>query len=224
LQEAILANTSDIQRMIRTLLVFLVTLPLVALAACGSDSSTEPTTPEPPQAPPDTIQLTIAGVVGTRAFPAGNTEQGGDGDPVDGVACDNSAANYHIHAHVSLFVNGKQIAIPEAIGVKDPQIFSNFVVAASCWYWVHTHDATGVIHVEPPTQIGTSLGQLFDIWGQPLSRTEVAGYQGPVTVSVDGKTYTGDPRAIIFEAHQLITLQVGTPLVTPPVYLFPPNY
>ncbi|HEY9516834.1 MAG TPA: hypothetical protein VIQ74_14245 [Gemmatimonadaceae bacterium] len=210
--------------MMRRLVALPITLALAALAACGSDNSTQPTPPEPPPAPPDTIQLTIASVVGTRAFPAGNTERGGDGATIDGIACDDGASDYHIHAHVSLFVKGEQIAIPEAIGVKDPQTVNNFVVAGRCWYWIHTHDATGIIHVEPPTQIETSLGQLFDIWGQPLSKTEVAGYQGPVTVSVDGESYTGDPRAITFESHRQITLQVGTPLVTPPVYIFPPTY
>jgi hypothetical protein len=43
-------------------------------------------------------------------------------------------------------------------------------------------------------------------------------------VLVDGEKYTGDPRAIVFESHKQITLEVGTPLVTPDFYLFPPDY
>lgn len=196
-------------------------IAVALLAACGGDNSTEP---PPPPPPPDTVQLAIGGVLGTPTFPDGDTDQGGQGDPVDGIACDNSTPNYHIHVHVSLYVNGEQIAIPPAIGVKDAQITSGFVVAGSCWYWLHTHDASGIIHVEPPSAIQTTLGQLFDIWGQPLSTTGVAGYTGALTVLVDGATYSGDPRTIALEAHKQIALEIGTPVVTPPVYLFPEGY
>jgi hypothetical protein len=89
---------------------------------------------------------------------------------------------------------------------------------------VHTHDATGIIHVEPPTSVEVTLGELFDLWGQPLSSTGVAGYNGNVTVFVDGKKYTDDPRDILFEAHQQIAIEVGTPLVTPDFYIFPQDY
>ena len=204
----------------RDLVAIVLTLAVAVVSACGSDNSTEP----PPAPAPDTVQLQIASVVGTPVFPEGNTGAGGQGDPVGGIGCDNSTPNYHIHSHLSLYVNGEQIAIPPAIGAQDPQIISGFAVAASCWYWLHTHDASGIIHVEPPTEIQTTLGELFDIWGEPLSTTGVAGYEGAVTVMVDGVEYTGDPRAITFEAHKQIALMVGTPLVTPPFYIFPADY
>ena len=64
---------------------------------------------------------------------------------------------------------------------------------------------------------------LFDIWGQPLDRTIVAGINGPVTAYVNGAQYDGDLRAIPLTAHQQITLEVGTPIVPPPNYVFPPG-
>jgi len=210
----------------------------VALAwACGSDhkGTTDPP-PAPPSdtvdtasSPPDTVQLQIAGTIGKPTFPDGNTAQGGQGDPVDGIGCGAMAGDtYHIHVHLSLYVNGEQLAIPKAIGVVKPTIANGFVIGADanggCFYWVHTHDATGIIHVEPPAEVEVRLGQLFDLWGQPLSSTGVAGFDGGVTVFVDGKKYTGDPRDIVFEAHKQIALEVGTPLVTPDFYLFPPDY
>jgi hypothetical protein len=78
--------------------------------------------------------------------------------------------------------------------------------------------------VEPPSAIQMTLGQLFDIWGQPLSTTGVAGYTGSLTVLVDGAGYSGDPRTITLDAHKQIALEIGTPVVTPPVYLFPEGY
>jgi hypothetical protein len=206
---------------------------LVVASACGSDhkGTTEPPNPPPDTGdtmlpPADTVTLQLAGTVGKPTFPDGNTDQGGNGNTVDGIACDQGmeTPDYHIHVHVSLYVNGEQLAIPKAIGVKDAVASNGFVIAGGCFYWVHTHDATGIIHVEPPTHIDVNLGALFDIWGQPLSKTGVAGYDGDVTVFVDGEKYTGDPREIVFEAHKQIALEVGTPVVTPDFYIFPQDY
>jgi hypothetical protein len=30
---------------------------------------------------------------------------------------------------------------------------------------LHTHDATGIIHVESPTRRSFNLGDFFDVWG-----------------------------------------------------------
>ena len=52
---------------------------------------------------------------------------------------------------------------------------------------------------------------LFDIWGQPLQREDVAGIVGPVTAYVNGTKYDGDLRAIPLGAHQQIVLRSATP-------------
>ena len=215
----------------RHLVAAALVLAVFLSSACGSDKNmTEPPPPPPDSGdtllPADTVELLIAGTIGKSTFPDGNTAQGGQGDPVDGIECGvgMEEPSYHIHVHLSLYVNGEQLAIPKAIGVMDPQLAGDFVISGSCFYWVHTHDATGIIHVEPPTQIEVTLGEFFDLWGEPLSSTGVAGYNGAVTVFVDGEKYTGDPRDIVFEAHKQIALEVGTPVVTPDFYIFPDPY
>jgi hypothetical protein len=69
-----------------------------------------------------------------------------------------------------------------------------------------------------------NLGELFAIWGQPLSSSNVAGFTGTVTAFVDSTQYTGDLSAIDFQERQQITLIVGTVPDTIPVYAFPPDY
>jgi hypothetical protein len=101
------------------------------------------------------------------------------------------------------------------------QVQSGFVVGGRCFYWLHTHDATGIIHIESPVQKTFTLGDFFAIWGEPLSRTDVAGKRGPVTVYVDGRLSGGDPAAIPLTEHREITLEIGAPLVKPPRYTFP---
>src|SRR6185437_2852232 len=97
-----------------------------------------------------------------------------------------------------------------------------------CLYWIHAHDGSGIIHVEAP-ELGPpgggpyTLGMFFDVWGQALTGSGVAGFKGPVTDYVNGAKYNGDLRVTPLRSHQEITLEVGTPLVPPPLYSWPPN-
>jgi hypothetical protein len=179
-------------------------------------------TPSPgPSASSKPIKLADGGSIGAPHFKDGNSPAGGHGDPVDGIKClGMEGQGLHIHSHVALFVNGKQYAIPKLLGATP-------TAAGGCLYWIHTHDATGIIHVESPQIVAPegdgeyTLGMLFDIWGYPLTRNGVAGFTGPVTAYVNGAQYDGDLRAIPLVSHQQIVLEVGTPLVPPPNYEFP---
>jgi hypothetical protein len=150
-----------------------------------------------------------------------DTPKGGQGQDVDGVTCGAEYSTLHVHPHLAIFYKGTQVQVPALIGAapKGPQ---------ECLYWIHTHDASGIIHVEapqlaPPGGSGYTLGLLFAIWGQPLERNNVAGLTGPVTAYINGVKYDGDLDVIPLVAHQQITLEVGTPLKAPPNYEFPPN-
>lgn len=181
-----------------------------ALAACSSSHSAEAT--PGPSAAPAGIQLYDGSVLGAAAFPDGDTPRGGQGAPVNGIACNTmEGAVLHIHAHVALFVNGKQLAIPRNIGI-----------VGKCLYWVHTHDAEGIIHMESPKYRSFTLGDVFRIWGQPLSEKQVATYKGPAAFFVNGVRYNGNPNAILLTTHQQIVIEVGRH-VPPPNYIFPPG-
>ena len=91
----------------------------------------------------------------------------------------------------------------------------------NCWSWLSTRYADGLIHVESPTARSFVLGELFDIWGQPLGRDRVGPARGKVTAIVDRRVWTGDPRRIPLYAHTQIQLEVGTPLVAPQTIQFP---
>jgi hypothetical protein len=182
-------------------------------------------TPTPgPNASAKPIQLTDGETVGAKKWTAKfpDTRQGGHGQTVDGVGC--GAQEYsamHVHSHVAIFDNGKQIAIPQFIG------FAPSPGAGGCLYWIHTHDSSGIIHIEapqlnPPQGGPYTLGMLFDIWGQPLQADDVAGITGTVTAYVNGMKWNDDPRTIPLGAHQQIVLEIGSPM-PPPNYAFPPN-
>jgi hypothetical protein len=155
------------------------------------------------------------------------TEGQAQGQPVDAISCDTSEqVVYHIHAHLAVYTNGKARIIPEGIGIVPPtQVVQTsagpFVAAGKCFYWLHSHTADGIIHVESPSQRVYTLGNYFDIWNQPLSTTQVGPAHGQVTAFVDGQPFTGDPRSIPLNAHSVIQLDVGSASPGPQSFTFP---
>jgi hypothetical protein len=162
----------------------------------------------------------------TAPFVLGTTQGEAVGATVDGIQCQTQEqVIFHIHAHLAVFVSGRPGVIPEGIGIAPPRSEEQsasgpFVVAGSCFYWLHSHTDDGVIHIESPLQRTYTLGDYFDIWHQPLSATEVGRASGPVTAYVNGHLFAGDPRTIPLNAHAVIQLDVGTK-VAPLPYTFP---
>jgi hypothetical protein len=215
-----------------SLVIAACAIAIVTAAGCSglpSGSSVAPV-PQPsptvqPTATPAPIQLVLGTTVGTDAFPEGDAATGGQGQQVDGIGCRGALDNqFHHHVHLSLFVNGEQVALPRGTGMEKPGK-NNFIYHATCFYWLHTHDETGIIHIEPPNGDAFTLKQYFDIWGQPLSTTGFAGYTGTVSVYIDGALQAGmDPNAVTFTPFEQITLVIGTPPSWIPVYVFPAGY
>jgi hypothetical protein len=135
------------------------------------------------------------------------------GQRIDGISCQPSeAVLFHIHAHLTIFAGGAPRRVPAGIGIGG---------GSSCFMWLHTHAADGIIHTESPVERVYTLGDFFDVWGAPLDRHRVGDARGPVTAFVDGRVYTGDPRRIPLLAHAQIQLDVGRPVVAPERITFP---
>jgi hypothetical protein len=129
----------------------------------------------------------------------------------------------HVHQHLDLYVNGTKQVVPAEIGIiTSPQVvFSP----------LHTHDTSGIVHVESPTIRSFTLGEFFEVWGVRFTPTCIGGYctQGDRTlgVYVDGQLATGDPTTLELFAHEEIVVTYGTkaelPEPIPPSYTFPPG-
>lgn len=153
--------------------------------------------------------------IGSTILPPGDSRFGGHGEAIVGIRCDTmEQAAFHIHAHLAIFLHGRQIAVPAYVG-----IVSNG--EPPCIYWLHTHDAAGIIHIEAPALRAFTLRDFFAVWGQPLSAHRVGPYSGRVRAYVGSLHYRSDPRSISLTAHEEITLEVGRPYVSPPKYTFP---
>src|ERR1044071_10295818 len=74
---------------------------------------------------------------------------------IDGIKCDKTEHfNFHYHAHLSIFVNGSSYLVPGGIGIEP----------SDCIYWLHTHDDSGIIHIESPQNDTFNLGQFLKVW------------------------------------------------------------
>ena len=130
--------------------------------------------------------------------------------PVDGISCDSGEhPDVHIHANLTIYIDGKQTALPAGIGIAPDN---------SCIYWLHTHNTDGMIHIEAPAGSSFTLNNFLDIWsghfsqlGYPSELNQTAGWQ----VYMDGKPFTGDFHTIPLHAHTVITLAYHSPGVHP---------
>jgi hypothetical protein len=160
------------------------------------------------------------------AAPLTGTSTKATGQKVDGIGCDTSEQTlFHIHAHLTIFVNGSPRQVPAGIGIPGAKAQNTpqgpFIGSGNCFYWLHTHAADGIVHIESPVQRTYTLGNFFDEWGQPLGPGQVGPDKGHVTAIYNGHLYEGNPRDIPLTKHAQIQLEVGTPLVAPETITFP---
>jgi len=110
----------------------------------------------------------------------------------------------HIHQHLDIFVNGKKEPVPQGIGIFDGQFLTE----------LHTHDASGIMHVESPAKRSFDLAQFMGTWGVRFTPDCIGGYCKELTpwhLYVNGKLYSGDPRTLKLARHQELAIVIGTP-------------
>jgi hypothetical protein len=167
--------------------------------------------------------LLLVGMVVVIYFYA-KTPTGSTTDPtINGIPCQtNEQLAVHYHAHLSIMVGGNETTLPAGVGIDQ---------TTQCLYWLHTHATDGIIHIEAPKSSAArkfTLGDVFDIWGKPLSSTQVGAAKltkdQKLVMYVDGKPYTSNPRSIVLASHTQVVLEITPPAVTPPPsFTFPSN-
>ncbi|HZV73101.1 MAG TPA: hypothetical protein VFF79_05230 [Conexibacter sp.] len=127
-------------------------------------------------------------------------------------------------AHVELFAAGRVVPIPPGIGVAPPLVRRGaYVSGGRCSYPIRTTEPTGLLELD--SDVHLSLGDLFAIWGQPLSRTRLAAFRttarAPVRAYLDGRRWRRDPRTMPLSAGAVVVLEVGRYLPPHARYSFP---
>ena len=129
---------------------------------------------------------------------------------IDDISCDiMEHLDMHIHAHLNIFIHGRIQTVPSDIGIIDNE----------CIYWMHTHDDTGIIHIESPEKRNFTLGEFFDIWNQNFSSSQIfdntvdGSGNSTLNVYVNGSKISAgsDYGQIPINAHDEIAIVFGKP-------------
>ncbi|HEV7585994.1 MAG TPA: hypothetical protein VGO14_09470 [Solirubrobacteraceae bacterium] len=110
---------------------------------------------------------------------------------------------FHIHARLQIYVNGLLSPLPANIGL-DPETH----VESS----MHTHDGTGIIHMEAPHPYKYTLGDFFSVWGVKLGPAQVGGLTGyggeHLHFYLNGKPLT-NPAALVLHKRDNVVIGYG---------------
>jgi hypothetical protein len=150
-----------------------------------------------------------------------------------GVPCDSlEHTQVHYHAALQITYLGNQVHLPANLGIVTDSLGNT-----SCFYWLHVHAANqDTIHIESPATQTFTLGQFFAVWNAwnklnngpsiSLDAKHVATFTLTPGESLlvyidkqDGKgpqPFTGDPSTIVLASHEVITVEITPPAVTPP--------
>jgi hypothetical protein len=192
-------------------LVILVVLVLASGGVAWSSSR-----PHPVVLGPEGVAIVNA----PDLAPASTSLTGGS---VDAITCRNvntATVKYHIHVHLAIYVSGHEQRVPAGVGITSPAIVQHLATgtfidagASDCLYWLHTHVADGIIHVEAPSRQAFTLGEFFDVWHQPLTAQQVGPAKGALVVYLNGRRWTQNPRLIPLLAQEQIQIDVGSPAI-----------
>jgi len=93
------------------------------------------------------------------------------------------ATKFHIHPQVAILINGERQTIPSNVGIT-----------STCMNPLHTHDATGTIHVESPVKLDFTLADFFAVWGKTFNQDQILDSKADdtheITMTVNGKPST----------------------------------
>jgi hypothetical protein len=144
--------------------------------------------------------------------------------PVDGLRCGTRQAVDTL-AHVELFAANHVVVVPAGIGVAPPvRLRDGRIVGQRCSYPLRTLEPTGLLLMGRAHRY--TLGELFDLWGQQLSGSVMAGFSAGkhdrVAVFIDGVPWTGSPGQAPLGPGSQITVELGPHVPPHAGYLFPP--
>jgi hypothetical protein len=144
---------------------------------------------------------------GARYHPSAQNAALAAGAPVGGMLCRSGGRTFAVH--VELFAHRKVIVVPPGIGRS----------ARGCTYPVSTSEPTGVLHVDASAP--RTLGDLFRVWGRPLSSSRLLSFRGRVRVYVGGRRVLREPGSIALTKHLQVVVEVGAYVAPHARYLFP---
>ena len=183
---------------------------LAGATACGAPAQTAPASATP--------SATTAAAAAWELDPAAGAQRI-KAAGLDILTAEGTAAHYH--AHLDVLVDGKAVTVPAEIGFSFGADGQPNGISA-----LHTHDTSGVIHIEAPTAgLKYTLGQVLSEWGV-LDGKDATGAPhsgtGGWTAYVNGTKQNAPISGVVLQAHDEVVLSYGAaPSPVPSSYAFP---
>jgi hypothetical protein len=173
-------------------------LAALAIAGCGSSGAATP------------AGLTIAGPGAQTTKPPWRPEYAHLAQRLHEIGIPSGGKEtFHIHAMLHIYVNGLLVPLPANIGLPPGKGIESSM---------HTHDSSGIIHMEAPRPHTYTLGDFFAVWGVKLGPAQVGGLTGyggnKLHFFLNGKPIT-NPAALVLHRYDSVVIGYG------PVNSFP---
>ena len=129
---------------------------------------------------------------------------------------DNEPIIIHMHTTLKIVIHGERLTIPKFIGI-DPALYKShdldkYGIKNPRIYPLHTHDTSGVIHIESTVIRTFTLGQFFDVWGETFDgkciMDKCSDKLNKVRMYVDGSE-SFEFREHILKDGEVITIEYG---------------
>jgi len=120
----------------------------------------------------------------------------------------------HIHARLTIVMDGREVTVPANIGIS-PSLWVDRSLdryGQGGMSPLHTHDESGVIHIESIVVRNYTLGELFDVWGVSFNEFcifDKCGGRGSVRVHVNG-VLNSEYRSHVFRDGEDIKIEFKT--------------
>jgi hypothetical protein len=91
--------------------------------------------------------------------------------------CGAAESYIHVHPYLSINIEGQNVAVPTDVG---------YLQGGACVEPMHTHDASGIIHIELPqaqSSLNFTLSDFFRVWAATYSTISINGTSHPVVLN-----------------------------------------
>lgn len=110
------------------------------------------------------------------------------------------ATKFHIHPFLGIAINGQKQEIPANTGIEKD----------GCMHPIHTHDATGKLHVESPEARDFTLSDWFAVWGKTFNAAQILDAKVDAThiirETVNGKEVRDYENTVLRDGDQIVIL------------------
>jgi hypothetical protein len=103
----------------------------------------------------------------------------------------------HIHPHLTIMINGHEHTIPAEIGIQPTGDLP-----------IHTHDNSGLLHIESPVARTFCLADFFAIWGRPFNSQQILRFHADrthrISMLVDGRPSTAFGSLVLRDGEDIV--------------------